>query len=90
MVFLCYVITLQLPDCQNKCIMEVRDLDYWIVDVKMKESAEGNKEIETLDCPKCKTPIRRSQRYGQQLKQLFLDVQKTKMKIVGDREELMR
>ncbi len=70
--------------------MEVRDLDCWIVDVKMKESEEGNKEIETLDCPKCKTPIRRSRRYGQQLKQLFLDVQKTKMKIVGDRVELMR
>ena len=45
-------------------------------------------EIQLKACPRCKTAIRRSLRYGNVIKQQLHDIEKVKAKLLGNRNEL--
>ncbi|XP_033104281.1 NFX1-type zinc finger-containing protein 1-like [Anneissia japonica] len=70
----------------NECghIIEVRALDSWM------ELAQDNNDpqvtVQLKGCPKCKTTIRNSLRYGDVIKSRFNDIESVKEKIKGERE----
>ena len=70
---------IQLQDCDH--IFEVRDLDLW-----MNINAPTTKEEMVMfkACPRCKSSIRKSVRYGNQIKQVLLDVDAIKSKQQND------
>ena len=83
---------MKLPDCPNHCIVEVHGIDSW-VDTKMGETMPENSSKEvvaSLECPKCKTPIKTCRRYAQELKQQFCDVSQLKRILLGNSKELIR
>ena len=47
-----------------------------------------NQPIQLKLCPRCKTPIRKSLRYGNVIKQQLEDIEKVKEKLLGDKHEL--
>ena len=64
----------ELKDCGH--VIEVEGLDAW-----MQMSREGNAiAVQLKACPKCKTPIRRSLRYGNIIKDTLLDLEEIKQK----------
>ncbi len=75
---------IQLGDCRNKCIFDVGTLD----SLFSNDAKEGITKIVTLECPRCKTPIRNSRRYSQELKQQFLDIQQIKRLVMGNPQEM--
>nr|XP_006812408.1 PREDICTED: NFX1-type zinc finger-containing protein 1-like [Saccoglossus kowalevskii] len=70
---------IQLLDCPH--FLEVQGLDQWM---DMAESGDSNHDIQFKGCPKCKTPIRKSNRYGNVIKQCLEDIQRVKQKVIGD------
>ena len=55
----------------------------------MSISSEDNRHVIQLKtCPRCKTAIRRSQRYGNVIKQQLLDIVKVKAKVNGNQDEI--
>ena len=67
---------IRLKDCRH--VLEVSGLDRWM-DVK--------EAIQFKECPKCKTPIRRSLRYGNIVKGTLCDIEKIKLfHIKGSRD----
>lgn len=65
-----------LEDCGH--IIEVKAMDKW-----MKDGEETqNHEVNMKACPKCKTVIRRSLRYGNQLKKMLVNVKEIRKRIV--------
>lgn len=64
---------IQLEDCND--IVEVTGLDRW-----MKIEGSDSTEVKFKVCPKCSTPIRKSFRYGNAIKQVLHDVQEIKLK----------
>ena len=72
----------ELEDCGH--ILEYTGLDEW-----MKVSTENPTEVQLKGCPKCKTLIRRSLRYANQVKEVHNDFEKIKQKqLVFKKEEL--
>jgi len=74
---------IQLEDCGH--IFEVSGLDQWM---DQQDSGTDSKavEIQFKCCPKCKTSVRRSLRYGNIIKQTLQDMEKLKQKVKhGDR-----
>ena len=66
---------IQLEDCSH--IFEVSRLDKW-----METQTEGkNSDLKFKECPKCRTVIRRSFRYGNVIKRILRDVENKKKKI---------
>ena len=61
---------IQLKDCGH--ILEVSGLDQWM---SQKESSGA---VQFKECPKCKTPIRRSLRYGNIVKKTINDMEEIK------------
>ena len=74
---------IQLQDCDH--IFEVRDLDQW-----MNINARTTKEEMVMfkSCPRCNKSIRKSVRYGNQIKQVLLDVDAIKSKQQNDSSRL--
>lgn len=72
----------ELEDCGH--IFEVEGLDYYIENFG---KGEGNEDasIKLIECPRCKTLIRRNMRYGNEVKKAVLDIEAVKRKIIGDR-----
>ena len=65
---------IQLEDCSH--IFEVSRLDQW-----METQIEGeNSDLKFKECPKCRTVIRRSFRYGNVIKRILRDVENKKKK----------
>ena len=62
---------MELQDCGH--IFEVKGLDTWM-------EQEGSSAIMFKCCPQCKTPIRKSLRYGNQIKKVLMDVDAIKKK----------
>ena len=55
----------------------------------MPINSEDNRHVIQLKpCPLCKTAIRRSQRYGNVIKQQLLDIEKVKAKVNGNQDEI--
>ena len=69
---------IELQDCGH--IFEVTGLDRWM--------ATDNNEVMFKSCPKCKTMIRKSVRYGNHIKRTLLDVDSIKLKYVQDRTDI--
>lgn len=72
-----------LPDCGH--IVEVNGLDNWMTksaaDVTTEDGAGSNPhEINLKTCPRCKTPVRKCHRYGNQIKDYLQDVEMIKQK----------
>ena len=69
---------IQLEDCGH--IFEVSGLDRWM---DQQDSGTDSKavEIQFKCCPKCKTSVRRSLRYGNIIKQTLHDMEKVKQKV---------
>ena len=55
----------------------------------MPNNNEDNSHVIQLKtCPRCKTAIRRSLRYGNVIKQQLLDIEKVKAKVNGNKKEI--
>jgi len=76
-----------LEDCGH--IFEVTGLDRWM---DQKESGTDSKavEIQFKFCPKCKTSIRRSLRYGNIIKQTLYDMEEVKKRVEANDIEYER
>ncbi|XP_028391654.1 NFX1-type zinc finger-containing protein 1-like [Dendronephthya gigantea] len=73
----------ELVDCGH--IFEVNDLDYWMEGMEENESSAVQLKV----CPRCKTAIRRSLRYGNIVKKTLADIEKVK-KIKLDEQQKLR
>ena len=69
---------IQLKDCNH--FFEVRGLDRWM-DQELVEDRSKARDIQFKQCPKCKTPIRRSLRYGNIIKRTLGDMERVKAAI---------
>ena len=54
------------------------------------DAVDDSQPIQLKSCPRCKTPIRKSLRYGNVIKQQLKDIEKVKEKLLGDKNELER
>ncbi|XP_033114446.1 NFX1-type zinc finger-containing protein 1-like isoform X2 [Anneissia japonica] len=72
---------IQLEDCGH--VIESTALDAW-VDLE----DDGSTNVQSKVCPVCKTPIRRNLRYGNIIKQLQMDIESVKSKILGDEHKI--
>ena len=52
------------------------------------DTVDDSQPIQLKSCPRCKTPIRKSLRYGNVIKQQLNDIEKVKEKLLGDKNEL--
>ena len=71
---------IQLKDCSH--IFEVSGLDYWMDQAAKKFSTGESQVIKYIECPKCKTPIHRSLRYGNIIKQTIADMEAVKKQVL--------
>lgn len=71
---------IRLKDCKH--IFAVSDMDRY-----MKMEDDDDAQIQLKDCPRCKTPIRHSFRYGNIIKRTLMKIAKVKEKIRGNKEE---
>ena len=65
---------IELQDCKH--IVEVGGLDQWIE----TEAASTSTQVQFKTCPKCKTSIRKSVRYGNTIKRVLGDMEAIKQK----------
>ena len=77
----------ELEDCGH--ILEVTALDHFIDNFGKGEGSE-DASIKLIECPKCKTLIRRNMRYGNEVKKAVLDIEKVKEKVIGDRMRIQK
>ena len=54
------------------------------------DNVDDGQPIQLKSCPRCKTPIRKSLRYGNVIKQQLNDIEKVKEKLLGEKNELER
>ena len=64
---------LVLSDCRH--MFEVSGLDKWMEDVE-----DGG--VKLKECPKCKTPVRKSLRYRNIIKSVLLDIEQIKQNVI--------
>ena len=77
---------IRLPDCEH--IFAVSDLDRYM-DMQEEETHEGHDvSVQLKTCPRCKTPIRRSLRYGNIVKQQLRDIERVKSQLCENQENL--
>ena len=82
---------IQLEDCNH--IFEVSGLDRWMDQQQDSDTDSEAVEIQFKCCPKCKTSVRRSLRYGNIIKQTLRDIEEVKKQISGvdkNRNELWK
>lgn len=75
---------IELRDCSH--IFEVEGLDTWVE----THDEGGPNEVQFKVCPKCKTPIRKSLRYGNTIKKTLADVEQIKKKQLVIRPDTLR
>lgn len=71
---------IELLDCGH--VFEVTALDQWM---ELEEENVTNIQLKT--CPKCKTPIRKSLRYGNVIKKVLQDIETIKKKVRDNGED---
>ena len=71
---------IELLDCKH--VFEVEAMDQWMA---LEEEDVSN--IQLKACPKCKTPIRKSQRYGNVIKKILHDIEAVKEKVRENGED---
>ena len=71
---------IQLKDCKH--VLEVSGLDQWM-DMNDPDSPR-DVEIQFKTCPKCKTPVRRSLRYGNIIKMSLEDMEMVKKALISE------
>ena len=69
-----------LKDCGH--VFEVSSMDYWME----QENEKDGHIIKFIECPKCKTPIRRSLRYGNIIKKTISDMEAVKRRVLEGSE----
>ena len=74
----CFIV---LEDCSHH--FEVKSLDEWVL-----KDNDSSGEIKFPSCPRCRTPIRKSLRYCNQVKQTLLDVEEIKRKQTVPKSEM--
>ena len=74
-----------LEDCDH--FFEVTSLDRWIDESSTSSDAS---EVKFATCPKCKTPVRKSLRYCNKVKQTLQDVTEIKRKQLLPKGDLVR
>jgi hypothetical protein len=67
-----------LEDCKH--VLEATGLEQWM--------AQTEGEIKLKDCPKCKTPIAKTQRFMNMVKKVYQDVQRVKSCVYGNMREI--
>ena len=67
-----------MEDCKH--VLEATGLEHWM--------AETDAEIKLKDCPKCRTPIVKTQRFMNMVKQVYQDVQWVKKRVFGNMREI--
>ncbi|KAK2554522.1 NFX1-type zinc finger-containing protein 1 [Acropora cervicornis] len=77
---------IQLPDCKH--IFAVSDLDRYM-DTTIDDSDDRH-EIQLKSCPRCKSVIRRSLRYGNVIKQQLHDIEQVKRKVREESDEVIK
>ena len=73
----------QLEDCGH--VLEVTALDNWMD--QSQDTRDGAVDIQLRRCPKCKTPIQRSLRYGAIVNKTLSDIESVKSRIIGDKKQ---
>ena len=76
----------QLEDCKH--FLEVTGLDHWMD--MARDNTIQSLSIQLKQCPKCKTPIRRNQRYGTIINETLGDIEMVKLRILGNSTENKR
>ena len=74
----------QLKDCGH--VLEVGGLDHWME--LSERSTEDAVDVQLKCCPKCKTPIRRSRRYGTIVNRTLADIEEVKNRVIGDQAKI--
>ena len=67
-----------LEDCKH--VLEASGLEQWM--------AQTDGEITLKTCPKCKTPISKTQRFMSMVKKVYHDVQRVKKRVFGNIREI--
>ena len=67
-----------MEDCKH--VLEATGLEQWM--------AQTDGEIKLKDCPKCKTPIAKAQRFMNMVKKVYQDVQRVKKHVFGNMREI--
>ena len=67
-----------LEDCKH--VLEATGLEQWM--------SQTDGEIKLKDCPKCKTPIAKTQRFMNMVKKVYQDVQRVKKRVFGNIKEI--
>ena len=67
-----------MEDCKH--VLEATGLEQWM--------AQTDGEIKFKDCPKCKTPIAKTQRFMNRVKKVYQDVQRVKSRVFGNMREI--
>nr|XP_034329289.1 NFX1-type zinc finger-containing protein 1-like [Crassostrea gigas] len=76
----------ELEDCGH--IFEVTGLDHYIDN--FGKGDQDDAAIKLIECPRCKTLIRRNLRYGNEVKKTVLDIENVKRRIIGDRQKIQK
>jgi hypothetical protein len=69
-----------LEDCKH--VLEATGLEQWMA----QKDEDG--EIKLKDCPKCKTPIAKTQRFMNMVKKVYQDVQRVKSRVLGNMRKI--
>ena len=77
----CFVV---LEDCEH--IFEFSDLDKWF---DQCDNSSGDFEVKFPTCPRCKTPVRKSLRYCNKVKETLKDVAEIKRKQLLPKKDLL-
>ena len=67
-----------MEDCNH--VLEATGLEQWM--------AQTDGEIKLKDCPKCKTPIAKTQCFMNTVKKVYQDVQRVKSCVFGNMREI--
>ncbi|XP_052785302.1 NFX1-type zinc finger-containing protein 1-like [Mya arenaria] len=74
-----------LQDCRMRCIFEVNGMDTY-----METKVDEKGEIKLKDCPKCRTPIRRTVRYRSTINQTLTDIEQVKSRVLVNKTRLRK
>ncbi|XP_048760859.2 NFX1-type zinc finger-containing protein 1-like isoform X3 [Ostrea edulis] len=77
---------IQLIDCRH--IFEVESMDTYMQSDSTEYSVKG-REVALKKCPKCETPIRRSHRYQNIIRQTHHDIEEVHRKLEEERDQLL-
>ena len=78
----------------NSNQLTIRTLEFIKSEVRFllryMDTTDDSREIQLKSCPRCKTAIRRSLRYGNVIKQQLHDIEQVKRKVRGESDEVIQ